>query len=111
MIEKKGEVKGSFNKKRCIYTRVTGKENRKDENYMLEEIEEIINCDADAETKCKMISNILTAKGVSEMKKGYDGTCPVCGRNVFSGLKKCQCWHCDNVLIWENGHWKRKLMS
>ncbi len=26
------------------------------------EIEEIINCDADAETKCKMISNILTAK-------------------------------------------------
>lgn len=28
----------------------------------MEEIEEIINCDADAETKCKMISNILTAK-------------------------------------------------
>lgn len=26
------------------------------------EIEEIINCDADAETKCRMISNILTAK-------------------------------------------------
>lgn len=28
----------------------------------MEEIEEVINCDADAETKCKMISNILTAK-------------------------------------------------
>lgn len=28
----------------------------------MEEIEEIINCDADAETKCKMIFNILTAK-------------------------------------------------
>lgn len=27
----------------------------------IEEIEEVINCDADAETKCKMISNILTA--------------------------------------------------
>lgn len=27
----------------------------------MEEIEEVINCDADAETKCKMISNILTA--------------------------------------------------
>ena len=28
----------------------------------MEEIEEVINCDADAETKCKMISNILTSK-------------------------------------------------
>lgn len=28
----------------------------------MEEIAEVINCDADAETKCKMISNILTAK-------------------------------------------------
>jgi len=28
----------------------------------IEEIEKVINCDADAETKCKMISNILTAK-------------------------------------------------
>ena len=28
----------------------------------IEEIEEIINCDADSETKCKMISNILIAK-------------------------------------------------
>lgn len=28
----------------------------------MEEIEEVINCNADAETKCKMISNILTAK-------------------------------------------------
>lgn len=28
----------------------------------MEEIMEIINCDADAEIKCKMISNILTAK-------------------------------------------------
>ncbi len=28
----------------------------------MEEIKEAINCDADAETKCKMISNILTAK-------------------------------------------------
>ena len=28
----------------------------------IEEIEEVMNCDADAETKCKMISNILTAK-------------------------------------------------
>lgn len=28
----------------------------------LKEIEEVINCDADAETKCKMISNILTDK-------------------------------------------------
>ena len=27
----------------------------------IEEIAEVINCDADAETKCKMISNILTA--------------------------------------------------
>ena len=28
----------------------------------MEEIREIMSCDADAETKCKMISNILTAK-------------------------------------------------
>ena len=28
----------------------------------MKEIEEVINCDVDAETKCKMISNILTAK-------------------------------------------------
>lgn len=28
----------------------------------MEEIKEVINCEADAETKCKMISNILTAK-------------------------------------------------
>ena len=28
----------------------------------MEEIKEVINCDADAETKCKMISDILTAK-------------------------------------------------
>lgn len=28
----------------------------------MEEIKEVINCDADAETKCKMISNILTTK-------------------------------------------------
>lgn len=28
----------------------------------MEEINEVINCDADAETKCKMISDILTAK-------------------------------------------------
>lgn len=28
----------------------------------MKEIEEIIDCDADAETKCKMISNILTAE-------------------------------------------------
>ena len=28
----------------------------------MEEIKEVINCDADAETKCKMISNVLTAK-------------------------------------------------
>lgn len=28
----------------------------------MEEIAEIMKCDADAETKCKMISNILTAK-------------------------------------------------
>ena len=28
----------------------------------MEEIAEIMRCDADAETKCKMISNILTAK-------------------------------------------------
>lgn len=31
-------------------------------NRDMEEIKEIINCDADAETKCKMISNILNAK-------------------------------------------------
>ena len=28
----------------------------------MKEIEEVINCNADAETKCKMISNILTSK-------------------------------------------------
>ena len=31
-------------------------------NRNMEEIKEVINCDADAETKCKMISNILTTK-------------------------------------------------
>lgn len=31
-------------------------------NRDIEEITEVIKCDADAETKCKMISNILTAK-------------------------------------------------
>lgn len=35
---------------------------RKKPNRNIEEIKEVINCDADAETKCKMISNILTAK-------------------------------------------------
>ena len=34
----------------------------KTESGDMEEIEEIINSDADAETKCKMISYILTAK-------------------------------------------------
>lgn len=28
----------------------------------MKEIEEVMNCDVDAETKCRMISNILTAK-------------------------------------------------
>lgn len=31
-------------------------------NRDMEEIREIMECDADVETKCKMISNILTAK-------------------------------------------------
>ena len=34
----------------------------KESSRDMEEIEEVINCDADAETKCKMISYILTAK-------------------------------------------------
>ena len=34
----------------------------KEPSREMKEIEEVINCDADAETKCKMISNILTAK-------------------------------------------------
>lgn len=36
--------------------------NQQKSSRNMEEIEEIINCDADAETKCKMISNILTAE-------------------------------------------------
>ena len=39
---------------------VTPQEPRKSRD--MEEIEEVINCDADAEIKCKIISNILTAK-------------------------------------------------
>lgn len=35
---------------------------RKEKSRDMAEIEEIINCDADAETKCRMISNVLTAK-------------------------------------------------
>ena len=35
---------------------------RKKPSRDMEEIKEIIYCDADAKTKCKMISNILTAK-------------------------------------------------
>ena len=35
---------------------------RKEPSRNMKEIEEVINCDTDAETKCKMISNILTAK-------------------------------------------------
>ena len=35
---------------------------RKKPSRDMKEIEEVINCDADAETKCKMIYNILTSK-------------------------------------------------
>lgn len=35
---------------------------KKREESDIKEIAEIMKCDADAETKCKMISNILTAK-------------------------------------------------
>ena len=35
---------------------------RKKPSRNMKEIEEVMNCDADAETKCRMISNILTAK-------------------------------------------------
>lgn len=38
----------------------------------MEEISEIMKCDADAETKCKMITNILTAKPhYFESREGY----------------------------------------
>lgn len=40
----------------------------------IKEIVEIINCDADAETKCKMISNILTAKPHYFEKQGLNYT-------------------------------------
>ena len=40
----------------------------------MKEIEEVINCNADAETKCKMISNILNAEPhyFEESQEGRD---------------------------------------
>lgn len=69
----------------------------------MEEIEEIINCDADAETKCKMISNILTAKPhyfeEQEPKRGHCENCDTCSKN-----------HCGDALCFGNNYcnWQPK---
>lgn len=75
----------------------------------MEEIAEVIKCDADAETKCKMISNILTAKPhyfeKQEPKTGhwiiiddcekFIAKCSECGRiedsRMISKYPYCHC--------------------
>lgn len=44
------------------YAQIFDKYAEQELNRDIKEIEEILKCDANAETKCKMISNILTAK-------------------------------------------------
>lgn len=71
----------------------------------MEEIEEIINCDADAETKCKMISNILTAKP-HYFEKQEPAYCDrnICLRNEYNGIG---CDECEVTKSQEpkTGHW------
>lgn len=70
-------------------------------NRDMEEIAEIMKCDADAETKCNMISNILTAKphyfaeqepsedtvSREEAIKAQCEACDICGNTRYT---KCQ---------------------
>lgn len=62
----------------------------------MEEIREVMSCDADAETKCKMISNILTTKPhyfEKQMQEptthGYMLVCQNCGLDVHSDFESC----------------------
>lgn len=58
----------------------------------MKEIEEVINCDADAETKCKMISNILTAKPhyfAKQELKYCDRN--ICLKNEYNGIGCDEC--------------------
>lgn len=67
----------------------------------MEEIAEIMKCDADAETKCKMISNVITAK------PHYFKEQEPCEKNTLEGLfKNIKKWEkevdqepCDNAII------------
>lgn len=58
----------------------------------MEEIVEVINCDADAETKCKMISNILIAKPhyFEEQEPAYCDR-NICLRNEYNSIGCNEC--------------------
>lgn len=61
----------------------------------IEEIREVMSCDADAETKCKMISNILNAKPhyFKEQEPCTDlcKSCNTKGCIFQSGIKREKC--------------------
>jgi DNA-directed RNA polymerase subunit RPC12/RpoP len=57
----------------------------------MEEIEEVINCDADTETKCKMIYNILTAK------PHYFEKQEPTGHWIIMGDRYIKCSECGHV--------------
>lgn len=58
---------------------------RKKPSRDMKEIEEVINCDADAETKCKMISNILTAEHHYFEEAMYCDR-NICALNEYNGI-------------------------
>ena len=75
----------------------------------MEEIREVMSCDADAETKCKMISNILTTKPhyfekqMQEPKTGHWIVHPkgiyahlMCDKCLSSAPYDCKTNYCPN---------------
>ena len=61
----------------------------REEQLCMEEIREVMSCDADAETKCKMISNILTAKPhYFEKQESKTGFCKECKYFEYDSVAK-----------------------
>ena len=63
-------------------------------NRDMEEISEIMKSDADAETKCKMISNILTAKPHYFKDQKPTSPCDLCQFNPPSSADGKPCTMC-----------------
>ena len=76
---------------------------RKEPSRNIEEIKEVINCDVDAETKCKMISNILTAKPHYFKEPKYCDR-NICVSNEYNsiGCDECEITKSQNT---KTGHW------